>query len=117
MKAFLGPYPMTREGSGTSWLPDTTPHEGIHATYGDWSVMAHALINGVYDTQGGPRGGEKFFLSGMVMGMAQRAFGDGTLGLLAMLSPDPLRMRSRYPQPAFPCFKRSRYARKPFSAI
>src|SRR5204862_5920552 len=27
MKAFLGPYGMNREGSGTSWLPDTTPHE------------------------------------------------------------------------------------------
>src|SRR4051794_27599706 len=22
MKGFLGPYPITREGSGTSWLPD-----------------------------------------------------------------------------------------------
>ena len=28
MKGFLGPYSMTREGSGTSWVPDTTPHEG-----------------------------------------------------------------------------------------
>src|SRR5690349_1942172 len=37
MKAFLGPYPMTREGSGTSWVPDATPHEGIHAQFGDWS--------------------------------------------------------------------------------
>src|SRR3954447_13865367 len=30
MVGFLGPYSMSREGSGTSWLPDTTPHEGIH---------------------------------------------------------------------------------------
>src|SRR5947209_6403224 len=59
MKALLGPYSMTREGSGTSWLPDTTPHEGIHGTIGDWMVMWHALINGVYDRQGGPRGREK----------------------------------------------------------
>jgi len=29
MKGFLGPYPMTREGSGTSWLPDSTPHQGV----------------------------------------------------------------------------------------
>ena len=34
--------PMTREGSGTSWVPDTTPHEGIHGRFGDWSTMAHA---------------------------------------------------------------------------
>jgi hypothetical protein len=25
LKGFLGPYPITREGSGTSWLPDSTP--------------------------------------------------------------------------------------------
>src|SRR5690349_13277488 len=27
MKGFLGPYAMTREGSGTSWVPDISPHE------------------------------------------------------------------------------------------
>ena len=72
MKAFLGPYPMTREGSGTSWVPDTTPHEGLHGRFGDWSTMAHAQFNVVYDNQGGPRGGDKGFVSGMVMAMAQR---------------------------------------------
>jgi hypothetical protein len=34
MHGFLGPYPIQREGSGTSWLPDTTPHFGVHATLG-----------------------------------------------------------------------------------
>src|SRR4051812_11772174 len=65
MVGFLGPYSMSREGSGTSWLPDTTPHEGIHGQYGDWMTMWHALFNGVYDHQGGPRGGQKTFASGM----------------------------------------------------
>lgn len=97
MKGFLGPYPMTREGSGTSWVPDATPHEGIHATVGEWNTMWHALINGVYDRQGGPRGGEKTFVNGMVMGMAQRQIGDGTLGFRAMLSPDPFMGPSGYP--------------------
>src|SRR5215470_3316948 len=72
MKGFLGPYPMNREASGTSWQPDTSPQEGVHATIGDWMVMWHALINGVYDNQGGPRGDQKGFTSGMIMGMAQR---------------------------------------------
>jgi hypothetical protein len=71
MKGFFGSYPMTREGSGTSWLPDSTPHEGVHVTAEDWMLMAHGLFNGVYDKQGGPRGGEKAFASGMLMGMAQ----------------------------------------------
>ena len=97
MKAFLGPYPMTREGSGTSWMPDATPHEGIHRRFGDWSTMAHAQFNFVYDSQGGPRGGDKAFVSGMVMAMAQRPLGDGTFGLRAMLSPDPFMGPSGYP--------------------
>src|SRR6266480_1803003 len=97
MKGFLGPYPMNREASGTSWLPDSTPHEGIHQTYGDWMLMEHALINGVYDHQGGPRGGNKAFVGGMVMGMAERQIGDGTLGFRAMLSPDPFMGPSGYP--------------------
>jgi hypothetical protein len=97
MKAFLGPYPIAREASGTSWQPDSSPHQGIHASYGDWSLMWHALLNGVYDKQGGPRGGEKTFASGMVMGMAERQVGDGTFGLRAMLSPDPFMGPSGYP--------------------
>jgi hypothetical protein len=97
MRGFLGPYPIQREGSGTSWLPDTTPHYGVHATYGDWQTMYHALFNAVYDHQGGPRGGDKTFISGMFMGMAQRPLGEGTFGLRAMLSPDPFMGANGYP--------------------
>src|SRR6266566_282148 len=97
MKGFFGPYSMNREASGTSWQPDATPHEGIHQTYGDWMLMEHALINGIYDNQGGPRGGDKTFVGGMVMGMAERQLGDGTLGFRAMLSPDPFMGPSGYP--------------------
>ena len=63
----------------------------------DWMLMAHGLFNGVYDKQGGPRGGEKAFAGGMLMGMAQREIGDGTVGFKAMLSPDPFMGRSGYP--------------------
>jgi hypothetical protein len=97
MKGFLGPYSMTREGSGTSWVPDTTPHEGIYGKVGDWSTMWHGYLNLIYDRQGGPRGGDKTFVNGMVMGMAQRPLGDGTLGFRAMLSPDPFMGKSGYP--------------------
>src|SRR5262249_22973183 len=61
MRGALGPYPMTREGSGMSWLPDATPHTGIHATLGDWSTMTHGFVNLIYDRQGGPRGDSKTF--------------------------------------------------------
>jgi hypothetical protein len=97
MRAFLGPYPMTREGSGTSWVPDTTPHEAVHTRFGEWSTMAHAQFNLIYDRQGGPRGGDRSFVNGMVMAMAQRPLGEGTFGLRAMLSPDPFMGPSGYP--------------------
>jgi hypothetical protein len=97
MKGFLGPYGIAREGSGTSWQPDTSPHEGIHAQYGEWMTMWHALFNGVYDNQGGPRGDSKTFVSGMAMAMAERQVDAGTIGLRAMLSPDPFMGASGYP--------------------
>ena len=97
MTSALGAFPMTRDGSGTSWQPDASPHEGVHAMVGGWMTMNHALLNLVYDDQGGPRGGDKAFLAGMLMTMAQRPLGGGTVGLKAMLSPDPLMGKSGYP--------------------
>ena len=90
MSGALGSYSVGREASGTSWQPDTSSHGGVHVMSGDWMLMGHALLNGVYDRQEGPRGGEKAFVAGMVMGMAQRSFSGGdTLQFRAMLSPDP----------------------------
>ncbi len=93
----LGPYPTTREASGTAWQPDSTPHSGAHVTAGRWALMGHAVLYGVYDRQGGPRGGEKVFLSGMAMASARRMLGAGTLQLRASVSPDPLMGRRGYP--------------------
>jgi hypothetical protein len=97
MKAALGSYPMTREASGTAWQPDTSEHSGVVVQSGDWTVMGHAMLNLVYDTQGGRRGDDKAFVSGMLMGMAQHPLGDGTFQLRAMLSPEPLMGKSGYP--------------------
>lgn len=98
MAAAFGPYAMTREGSGTSWQPDVSPHMGTHITSGDWTLMGHAMLNLVYDNQSGPRGDETVFGSGMIMGMATGRLSDrDTLQLRAMLSPDPLQGKRGYP--------------------
>lgn len=97
MIGFFGPYAMSREASGTSWQPDSTPHEGVETMVGDWMLMGHGNIAAVFDHQGGARGGNKTFGEGMVMGMAQRPLAGGTLGLRAMLSPDPLMGANGYP--------------------
>jgi len=97
MTGALGAYPDARDASGTSWQPDASPDMGVMSMSGEWMVMGHALLNLVYDHQGGPRGDERTFLAGMFMGMAQRPLGGGTLGLRAMLSPDPAMGPSGYP--------------------
>ena len=74
MPALLGAYPATRDASGTSWQPDAASHSGIHLMSGDWMLMGHLQLTGVYSWQDGPRGDDKGFLSGMVMGMARRSF-------------------------------------------
>ena len=98
MRGLFGPYPMTREASGTSWQPEAAPHEGVHWTSGAWMGMVHGFIDLVYDHQGGPRGDEKVFAPSMAMAMAQRPAGRGTLGVRAMLSSDPATIGKRgYP--------------------
>ncbi len=98
MHGFFGPYPMTREASGTAWQPDSSPHEGFHFMKKDWMMMLHGFAQVVYDTQGGPRGGEKTFSSNMLMFMGSRSEGPGTLGFRAMLSAEPLTIgREGYP--------------------
>ena len=94
----LGSYPMTRDASGTSWQPDAASHHALHFMDGGWSFMAHMQLFGLYDTQSGPRGGDKFFLAGMAMGAARYDFSDGDIvNLRAMLSPDPFMGKRGYP--------------------
>jgi hypothetical protein len=98
MSGLYGPYAMTREASGTSWQPDAAKHRGLHVGRGEWALMLHGMADLAYDHQGGPRGDEKLFASDMVMGMAQRPLGAGTLGLRAMLSTEPATIgKSGYP--------------------
>ncbi len=98
MKGNLGAYPMTRDASGTAWQPDSSPMEGVSRDVAGWSIMLHGWIAGAYDNQGGPRGATKTFEESMLMGMAQRPLGGGTLTLKSMLSLDPLMGKSGYPE-------------------
>ena len=98
MRGTLGNYPMSRDVSGTSWQPDDAAHNGVHAQAGDWALMGHLSLSGVYSNQSGARGAEKLFPAGMVMGAARRDFSEAdTLNLRLMLSPDPFMGRNGYP--------------------
>ena len=89
MNGLYGPYSMSREASGTAWQPDRAGHHGIHEMRGSWMLMFHGMADVVYDNQGGSRGDDKVFSSNMLMGMAQRPAGPGTLGFRAMVSLEP----------------------------
>jgi hypothetical protein len=97
MTGALGPYPTQREASGTAWQPDSSEHVGLHVMSGEWTLMAHGVVNLVYDHQSGPRGDDKAFASGMLMGMAGHPLGNGRVQFKTMLSPDPLMGKSGYP--------------------
>jgi hypothetical protein len=98
MPALFGPYSMTREASGTSWQPDSTPMAGLMQTGGSWMTMWHGFANLIFDHQGGPRGAAKTFSNSMLMFMARRALPGGALGLRLMISADPLMGKSGYPE-------------------
>jgi hypothetical protein len=97
MSGALGPYAIQRESSGTAWQPDSSEHMGVMTGSGGWMLMAHGALNLVYDRQSGARGDDKLFASGMLMGMARRPLGRGTLQFRAALSPDPLMGARGYP--------------------
>jgi hypothetical protein len=98
MLGAFGPYPSTREASGTSWQPDSSEHTGWMLSSGDWMFMLHGNLDLIADTQSGRRGDDKLFAAGMLMGMATRTFANGnTLQFRGMVSPDPLMGKKGYP--------------------
>ncbi|MBI5634065.1 MAG: hypothetical protein HZA15_11365 [Nitrospirae bacterium] len=94
MQSALFPgLPMQRDGSGTSWLPDSTPMHAIHFRSGSWSYMLHGNLFLRYTNQDagndGTRGNEKFDAPNWLMVMAKRDFGDrGQIMLRGMSSLD-----------------------------
>jgi hypothetical protein len=92
--------PMTRQGSGTSWLPDAAPMHASHASVHDWEFMVHGVEFIEYDRQvGGARGDDQFGGLGWLMGMATHPVGDaGRLSFRGMFSADPWTVTERgYP--------------------
>lgn len=78
--------PLTRLGSGTSWLPDASPMRSIDWRAGRWMLMAHGSVFGQFDQQTGLRGDDQFGIADHEMLMALRRFAGGALRLSAMTS-------------------------------
>jgi hypothetical protein len=90
--------PESRDGSGTSWLPDASPMRMVHYRAASWTLMLHGAAFGLYDDQGGPRGADRVVAVDWGMLAASRNLGEARLELRAMLSTEPWTVGSRgYP--------------------
>ncbi len=84
-----GQVPATREGSGTSWLPDESPMYAWHRQAGSWMLMGHGNAFLQYLQENGARGSKQTGSINWLMGMAQRPAGRGQLMLRGMASFEP----------------------------
>jgi hypothetical protein len=93
--AFSRNLPMTRNGSGTSWMPDASPMYGYMMHSGEWNLMVHGGIFPRYTAHdifnAGERGDEKFGAPNWFMLMANREAGKrGLFNFNLMMSLDAL---------------------------
>lgn len=84
--------PMSREASGTSWQPDTSPIAVIMAKAGGFHFMIHgnAFLNS--DIQGSKRGATEFNSINWLMAMVSHKLFGGQISARTMLSLEPLTM-------------------------
>ena len=90
--------PMTRMGSGTSWLPDASPMRAYHFMPDGWTLMIHGDVDLYYDHQATVRGADQVGSTNWAMLMAMHRVGAGMLHLHGMLSAEPFTVGARgYP--------------------
>lgn len=83
--------PMSRESSGTSWVPDSTPMYGKMFMFGDDMLMLHGAILPRYTNVSTRRGDDRIDAPNWIMAMFSHSLGENTqVGLRAMMSLDPL---------------------------
>lgn len=87
------PNPLTREGSGTSWLPVASPMYAVHAQAGTWQWMTHGSLFAQYLEDAGLRGHAQFGSVNWLMVMGQRSTGAGRFVLRGMASAEPWTIR------------------------
>src|SRR5713101_3026762 len=83
--------PMNREGSHTSWLPDSSPMYGRMFMFGDDMLMLHGAIFPRYTNVSTRRGDDRIDAPNWIMGMYSHPLGDtAQAGARLMMSLDPL---------------------------
>jgi hypothetical protein len=77
--------------TGSEQPPNQDPHMNMPMGGGEtgWHFMYDGVVFGLFNHQGGPRGGDEFKVPNWGMAMASRPLGAGQLTLTGMLSLDP----------------------------
>ncbi len=83
--------PMNREGSGTSWLPDSSPMYGRMFMFGDDMLMLHGAVFPRYTNVSTRRGDDRIDAPNWIMAMYSHPLGESAqFGARLMMSLDPL---------------------------
>jgi hypothetical protein len=83
--------PMSRESSGTAWVPDSTPIYGKMFMFGDDMLMLHGGAFPRYTNVTTRRGDDRIDAPNWLMGMYSHPLGENAqLGARLMMSLDPL---------------------------
>src|SRR6266550_4585758 len=83
--------PMSREGSGTSWLPDSSPMYGRMFMFDENMLMLHGAIFPRYTNVSTRRGDDRIDAPNWIMAMFSHPLGNNAqLGARLMMSLDPL---------------------------
>lgn len=83
--------PMSRESSGSSWVPDSTPMYGRMLMFGDDMLMLHGAIWPRYTNANTRRGDDRIDAPNWFMAMYSHAFNENAqLGFRGMMSLDLL---------------------------
>ena len=83
--------PMSREGSGTSWLPDSSPMYARMFMFGENMLMLHGAIFPRYTNVSTRRGDDRIDAPNWFMAMYSHPLGDSAqFGARLMISLDPL---------------------------
>ena len=99
MRADFGDWKANREGSGTSWQPDSSPmFSKILSPLGGFNFDLMGTIQAGYVNDGGKRGNKGLFTNSMLMLMGNEKLGGGILGLHFMTSLDAI-INGRYGVP------------------
>ena len=87
-----------RMGSGTTWLPDSSPMRAVHGAWRDWALMFHGTGFVQYSDQGSIRGDTQLGVTDWEMLTATHAAGSGVIDLHVMTSIEPFVIGARgYP--------------------